>query len=103
MNNIDKYRVDIRYELESLLRAMHKLAEAINTAVPHVLYKHDIFNNIKNQGLFLIDQYRILTISHDSKIIDKSIILETNISIIKERIYTLLSTINENNIIHEES
>jgi hypothetical protein len=92
MNNIDKYRVDIRYELESLLRAMHKLAEAINTAVPRVLYKHNIFNNIKNQGLFLIDQYRILTISHDS-----------NISIIKERIYSIIENINENNIIREES
>ena len=103
MNNIDAYRADIRYELESLIRCVRKLAEVIESAVPHVLYKHAIFNNIKNQGLFLVNQYRILTISNDSQIINKCIILETNISIIKERIYSIIENINENNIIREES
>jgi len=101
MNNIDSFRTTIEYYLHSLIIDIKNLRDTINSAIPHVLYKHDIFNEIKNNGLFLINQYRVLQVSTDSKIIDKFTILETNLIIIKNRIYSIISDINANNIMEE--
>ena len=101
MNNIESFRTDIEYDLRSLIKTLEKLRDAINSAIPHVLYKQDIFNEIKNHGLFLINQYRVLQVSVDSKIIEKFTILETNLIIIKNRIWSIINDINANNIMEE--
>jgi len=90
---------DIEYELKILLHHLRNLRDTINTATPHVPYKREIFSEIKNWCLNLTSQYRVFTISYDYQIIDKSIILQNNINIIKNRISSMIDDINNNNII----
>jgi hypothetical protein len=99
MSNIDSIINDNEYELKLLLTLMRNLRDTINTATPHVPYKHALFSEIKDWCLHLVNQHRVFTISNDCQIIDKSIILQNNITIIKNRIYSVINTINNNNII----
>ena len=99
MSNIDSIINDIVYELKLLLIDMRNLRDTINTATPHVPYKREIFSEIKNWCLNLTGQYRVFTISYDCQIIDKSIILQNNINLIKNRINSMINDINNNNII----
>jgi hypothetical protein len=96
--NIDNIMNSNYDMLSSVLSSMRRLRDKINTSIPHIPYKNIIFEDIKNQSIMLTESHHGSRIANDCDIINKSIILEQNIRILKNRIDAIIDDIDKNQI-----
>lgn len=94
MNNIDYIKQTNYSELNSLLFLMRSLARKYSDTTPHIIDRYQQFNVIKEEGLSLTRVYDVIDKTNDINIINKSIILQLNINILKNRITEILKDNN---------
>jgi hypothetical protein len=98
MDNIAMFHNETYDKLKELLTLMRKLADKMQFNLPHMPYRNNQFDIIKNEGMKLCHRYNIMTKIPDVYYIEDSMLIQTNVDILCRRIYHILNHIDENTI-----
>ena len=98
MNNIEIIHDNIFYEMKTLLSLLRELAHKLSYSLPQIPYRHEQFNTLKNEALYLTRVYDVMYTTKEINYIDKTIQLHDNINIIHNRITSLIDNIDNTSI-----
>ena len=98
MNNIQIIHENIFNELKTLLSLLRELAHKLSYSLPQIPYRHEQFDSIKNETVYLTRIYDAMYTTKEFNYIDKTTQLHNNINIIHNRITSLIDNIDNTSI-----
>ena len=98
MNNIEIIHENIFYEMKILSSLLRELAHKLSNSLPQIPYRHEQFNTLKNETVYLTRVYDVMYTTKEINYIDKTIQLRDNLNIIYIRVTTLIDNIDNTSI-----
>jgi hypothetical protein len=98
MDNIAMFHNETYDKLKELLTLMRKLADKMQSNLPHMPYRNNQFDIIKTEGLKLCHRYNVINNIRDIYYIEEATGIQLNTNILCRRIYHILNHIDENTV-----